>query len=221
MLSSYPRDSRCTRTSLRRGIGARPEDRPAVPRDVHAVRTEGSAELVVGFCTGRAAWPRDARRSSRRSRPIGENSDYQISTPSPRLIDPNESLPRRGRGPAHAEAWRGDGVVSACMLVASPCLALAAAASATALTRTCCVSAAPWARAARVARPAAVSGFVRRRPRRRRRARLSEAGRAVLKSVLSDAHWSRTFVVASHKLLCSPSGRLFRADGVANDPNKK
>ena len=41
------------------------------------------------------------------------------------------------------------------LLVATPCLALAAAASTAALTRTCCVSAAPWARAARVARPAA------------------------------------------------------------------
>ena len=34
-------DSRCTRTPLRRGIGPRPEDRPAVPRGVHAVRTVG------------------------------------------------------------------------------------------------------------------------------------------------------------------------------------
>ena len=40
--------SRCTRTSLRRGIGPRPEDRP-LPRGVHAVRAVGSAQLVVGF----------------------------------------------------------------------------------------------------------------------------------------------------------------------------
>ena len=39
--------------------------------------------------------------------------------------------------------------------------------------------------------------------------------------MLSDAQWLRTFVVASHKLLCSPSGRLVRADGVANRPDKK
>ena len=68
------------------------------------------------------------------------------------------------------------------------------------------------------------TGFVRQRPRRRRRAWLGsqlKAGRAVLKSVVSDARWSRTFVVACHKLLGSPSGRLDRADGVANRPNKK
>ena len=41
-------DSSCTRTSLRRGIGPRPEDRP-LPRGVHAVRAVGSAQLVVGF----------------------------------------------------------------------------------------------------------------------------------------------------------------------------
>ena len=59
------------------------------------------------------------------------------------------------------------------------------------------------------------TGFVRQRPRRRRRAWLGsqlKAGRAVLKSVVSDAHWSRTCLVACHKLLGSPFGRLDRAD---------
>ena len=49
----------------------------------------------------------------------------------------------------------------------------------------------------------------------------SEAGGAVLQSMLSNAHWSRTCLVACHKLLGSPFGRLDRADGVANRPNKK
>ena len=101
---------------------------------------------------------------------------------------------------------RGDGVASA---LARGRGSGGGSESATALTRTCCVSAAPWAHAARVARPAAGSGFVpRRRPRPRRRAVLSVTGRAVLKSVVSDAHWSRTCLVACHKLLGSPSGRL-------------
>ena len=139
--------------------------------------------------------------------------------------DSNEAPPRRGRGAANAEAWRGDDG-SRLLACSWPrlCLALAVAASATASARTvCCGSAAaPRARAARVARPAAGSGFVpRRRPRPRRRAVLSVTGRAVLKSVVSDAHWSRTCLVACHKLLGSPFGRLDRADGVANRPNKK
>ena len=39
-----------------------------------------------------------ARRSSRRCRPIGENSDYQISTPSPRRIRARRILMQRCRG---------------------------------------------------------------------------------------------------------------------------
>ena len=90
-------DSRCTRTSLRRGIGPRPEDRP-LPRGVHAVRAVGSAQLVVGFVRGERRRRGVARRSSRRSRPIGENSDYQTSTPSPRLIRARRILTKRCRG---------------------------------------------------------------------------------------------------------------------------
>ena len=39
-----------------------------------------------------------ARRSSRRCRPIGENSDYQTSTPSPRRIRARRILTKRRRG---------------------------------------------------------------------------------------------------------------------------
>ena len=91
-------DSSCTRTSLRRGIGPRPEDRPAVPRGVHAVRTVGSTKLVVGFVRGERRGRGDSRRSSRRCRPIGESSDYQTSTPSPRLIRALRILTKRCRG---------------------------------------------------------------------------------------------------------------------------
>ena len=118
----------------------------------------GSAQLVVGFVRGERRRRGVARRSSRRSRPIGENSDYQTSTPSPRLIRARRILTkrRRGAGAVPFAARRGAATTSRPpLLVATACLALAAAASATALTRTCCVSAAPWARAARVARPAA------------------------------------------------------------------
>ena len=69
---------------VRRGIGIRPEYRPAVQRGV--LSAIGSAQLVVGFVLGERRGRSDARRSSRRSRPIGESSDYQTSTPSPRRI---------------------------------------------------------------------------------------------------------------------------------------
>ena len=104
-------DSRCTRTSLRRGIGTRPEDRP-LPRGVHAVRTVGSAQLVVGFVRGERRRRGVARRSSRRGRPIGENSDYQTSTPSLRLIRARRILTKRRhadavlRTPRRARRWR-------------------------------------------------------------------------------------------------------------------
>ena len=124
-----------------------------------------------------------------------------------------------------AATWCGDGASRPPLLVATPCLALAAAASTAASARTvlrkrCCSAGSCCSRRA----PGSWSGFVRRRPRRRRRAWLGsqlKAGRAVLKSVVSDAHWSRTCLVACHKLLGSPSGRLDRADGVANRPTKK
>ena len=76
--------------------------------------------------------------------------------------------------------------------------------SATALTRTCCVSAAPWAHAARVARPAAGSGFVPR-PRRRRRARLA------LRQGASPQTWSRLVANACQRVrgLAQAAGGLF------------
>jgi len=133
--------------------------------------------------------------------------------------DSNAALPRRERGAANAEAWRGDDVASACMLVATPCLALAAAASATALTRTCCVSAAPWARAARVARPAAGSGFMRRRPRRRRRAwhGCSQWQGAVFKAVLCVL-WHDRLACAHCQYLFARAGLPWHADPISALP---
>ena len=136
--------------------------------------------------------------------------------------DSNAALPRRGRGAVRGEAWRGDDVASALArghgLLGSGCGGIDGGVDADLVRKRCSVG-----RVSRASRPAAGSGFVRR-PRRRRRAWLGsqlKAGRAVLKSVVSDAHWSRTCLVACHKLLGSPSGRLDRADGVANRPNKK
>ena len=126
------------RTPLHRGIGTRPEDRPPVQRGVHAVRAVGSAQLVVGFVRGERRGRGVARRRSRRCRPIGENSDYQISTPSPRRIRARILTQRcRGAGAVLFAARRGAATTTSHppLLVATACLALAAAASATALTR--------------------------------------------------------------------------------------
>ena len=137
--------------------------------------------------------------------------------------DSNAALPRRGRGAVRGEAWRGDDVASALArghALGSGGGSIDDGVCTDLLRKRCCSAGSCCSRRA----PGSWSGFVRRRPRRRRRAWLGsqlKAGRAVLKSVVSDAHWSRTCLVACHKLLCSPSGRLVRADGVANRPNKK
>ena len=67
----------------------------------------------VGFVRGERRRRGVARRSSRRGRPIGENSDYQTSTPSPRLIRARRILTKRRRGagavlrtPRRARRWR-------------------------------------------------------------------------------------------------------------------
>ena len=208
---------------LRQGIGTRPEDRPAVPRGVHAVRAVGSAQLVIGFVRGEQRGRGDGRRSSRRCRPIVESSDYQTSTPSQRLIRARILTQRcRGAGAVLRERrgvarrWR---LASACVLVATPCLALAAAASETALTRTCCVSAAPWARAARVARPAAGSGFVPAAAPSTTSclARLALSGRESSVQSVFPTRWSRTRVygMAGFAQRC---WRPVRAAAEANRP---
>ena len=183
-------DSRCTRTSLRRGIGTRPEDRP-LPRGVHAVRTVGSAQLVVGFVRGERRRRGVARRSSRRGRPIGENSDYQTSTPSLRLIRARRILTKRCRGAGVVPRTPRRGAAMAARVslrarrhrmlgfggggidggVSADCV----------LRKRCCSAGSCCSRRA----PGSWSGFVRRRPRRRRRAWLglsSEAERAVFQS---------------------------------------
>ena len=117
----------------------------------------------------------------------GESPNNQTSTPSQRLIDPNESLPRRGRASAHADGGAAMAARVACVLVATACLALAAAASATASARTvlrtrCSVGSCGSRRA-----PGSWSGFVRRRPRRRRRAWLGSQLRGRESSFQSGA----------------------------------
>ena len=68
------------------------------------------------------------------------------------------------------------------------------------------------------------TGFVRQRPRRRRRAWLGsqlKAGRAVLKSVVSDARCRVRLLGRLTSFWAALPGGFVRADGVANRPNKK
>ena len=123
---------------------------------------------------------------------LGLPSQHAIAATHQGAADSNEAPPRRGRGAANAEAWRGDD--------GSRLLACSSPPPAWFRRRRhrrrrqrglCCGSAAaPRARAARVARPAAgpascVGGRVDDVVLGS--ALSSEAGRAVLKSVLSDA----------------------------------
>ena len=135
--------------------------------------------------------------------------------------DSNAALPRRGRGAVRGEAWRGDDVASALArghgLLGSGGGGIGDGISADCVLRKrCCSAGSCCSRRA----PTAGSGVVPRRPRRRRRARLSEAGRAVLKSMLSDARTGRVRLLwRVTKLLSSPSGRLFAQTACA--PQKR
>ena len=53
---------------------------------------------------------------------LGLPNKHAIAAMHQGAADSNAALPRRGRGAANAEAWRGDDVASACMLVAAPSL---------------------------------------------------------------------------------------------------
>ena len=99
--------------------------------------------------------------------------------------DSNEALPRRGRGAANAEAWRGDDVASALArghgLLGSGCGGIDGGVDADLVRKRCSVG-----RVSRASRPAAGSGFVRR-PRRRRRAWLGSQLRGRRSSPPIDA----------------------------------
>ena len=147
-------------------------------------------QLVVGFVRGERRGRGDARRSSRRCRLIGESSDYQTSTPSPRRIRARILTQRfRGAGAVMRTPRRGAAMTARVSLrarrhrmlgfggggidrgVSADCV----------LRKRCCSAGSCCSRRA----PGSWSGFVRRRPRRRRRAWLglsSEAERAVFQS---------------------------------------
>ena len=128
-------DSRCTRFRACRFVEALALGQKIVPpfREVSSAPSEARSSLSA-FVLGEQRGRGDARRSSRRSRPIGENSDYQISTPSPRRIRARRILTKRCRGAGAVlfAARRGAATTSRPpLLVAMACSALAAAASET------------------------------------------------------------------------------------------
>ena len=92
-------DSRCTRFRACRFVEALALDQKIVPpfREVSSAPSEARSSLSA-FVLGEQRGRGDARRSSRRCRPIGENSDYQTSTPSPRRIRARRILTKRRRG---------------------------------------------------------------------------------------------------------------------------
>ena len=128
-------DSRCTRFRACRFVEALALGQKIVPpfREVSSAPSEARSSLSA-FVLGEQRGRGDARRISRRSRPIGENSDYQISMPSPGFIRARRILTKRCRGAGAVlfAARRGAATTSRPpLLVAMACSALAAAASET------------------------------------------------------------------------------------------
>ena len=105
---------RCSRFHVRRFVEALALGQKIVQpfREASTAPSEARSSLSA-FVLGERRGRGDARRSSRRCRPIGENSDYQISTPSPRRIRARRILTKRCRGagavlrtPRRARRWR-------------------------------------------------------------------------------------------------------------------
>ena len=92
-------DSRCTRFRACCFVEALALGQKIVPpfREVSSAPSEARSSLSA-FVLGERRDRGVARRSSRRCRPIGENSDYQTSTPSPRRIRARRILTKRRRG---------------------------------------------------------------------------------------------------------------------------
>ena len=141
---------------LRRGMALGQKIVPPF-REVSSAPSEARSSLSA-FVLGEQRGRGDARRSSRRSRPIGENSDYQISTPSPGFIRARRILTKRCRGAgAVLFAARRGAAMTARVRLHARGHALAWLWRRRHRRRRqrgpCCGSAAaPWARAARVAR---------------------------------------------------------------------
>ena len=106
-------DSRCTRFRACCFVEALALDQKIIPpfRAVSSAPSEARSSLSA-FVLGERRDRGVARRSSRRGRPIGENSDYQTSTPSLRLIRARRILTKRRhadavlRTPRRARRWR-------------------------------------------------------------------------------------------------------------------
>ena len=91
---------------LRRGIGTRPEDRPAEASTLSAP-SEARSSLSALYGENGAAAATEAVDDAVLSGRTRTTNNHAIAT-THQAADSNAALPRRERGAANAEAWRGD-----------------------------------------------------------------------------------------------------------------